>query len=759
MDEQLRIAALEYHRLPRPGKISIAPTKALINQHDLSLAYSPGVAAACDAIAADSREAQTLTSRSNLVAVVTNGTAVLGLGNIGPLAGKPVMEGKGCLFKKFAGIDVFDIELAETDPEEMVKTIARLEPTFGGINLEDIKAPDCFYIERKLRERMKIPVFHDDQHGTAIVAGAFMLNGLKVVGKDIADVKLVCSGAGAAAIACLDLMVGVGLKPENVMVCDSKGVIYKGRESPMEENKARYARDTKARKLADAIVGADIFLGLSGPGALTQDMVKAMAQAPLILALANPVPEILPELAKAVRPDAIIATGRSDYPNQVNNVLCFPFIFRGALDAGATAITEEMKLACMRAIADLAHAEQSDIVAQAYAGEALTFGPEYLIPKPFDPRLMSTVPPAVARAAMDSGVATRPIEDFDAYRERLSQFIYHSSLIMKPVFAGAKSAPRRVIYAEGEEERVLRAVQVIVDEGLARPMLIGRPEVIATRIDRFGLRLAAGKDFELVNINDDPRYKACWQLYYQLMGRHGISPEDAKEAVLRKPSLIGTLLLRMGECDALVCGTVGKYQAHLRHVADVIGRCHDAPVFATLNALLLPNRSLFVGDTYVNRDPSAEELAAITRLAANAVRRFGLVPKVALLSHSNFGSDDSDSARKMREVLRLVLAQDPGLEIDGEMHGDAALSEPIRSRVHPDSTLKGEANLLIMPNLDAANIAFNLLKVTGGDGITIGPILLGACKAVLIATPSATVRRLVNLTALAVLEAAAGEGQ
>jgi malate dehydrogenase (oxaloacetate-decarboxylating)(NADP+) len=759
MDEQLRIAALEYHRLPRPGKISIAPTKALINQHDLSLAYSPGVAAACDAIAADPREAQTLTSRSNLVAVVTNGTAVLGLGNIGPLAGKPVMEGKGCLFKKFAGIDVFDIELAETDPEEMVKTIARLEPTFGGINLEDIKAPDCFYIERKLRERMKIPVFHDDQHGTAIVAGAFMLNGLKVVGKDIADVKLVCSGAGAAAIACLDLMVGVGLKPENVMVCDSKGVIYKGRESPMEENKARYARDTKARKLADAIVGADIFLGLSGPGALTQDMVKAMAQAPLILALANPVPEILPELAKAVRPDAIIATGRSDYPNQVNNVLCFPFIFRGALDAGATAITEEMKLACMRAIADLAHAEQSDIVAQAYAGEALTFGPEYLIPKPFDPRLMSTVPPAVARAAMDSGVATRPIEDFDAYRERLSQFIYHSSLIMKPVFAGAKSAPRRVIYAEGEEERVLRAVQVIVDEGLARPMLIGRPEVIAARIDRFGLRLAAGKDFELVNINDDPRYKACWQLYYQLMGRHGISPEDAKEAVLRKPSLIGTLLLRMGECDALVCGTVGKYQAHLRHVADVIGRCHDAPVFATLNALLLPNRTLFVGDTYVNRDPSAEELAAITRLAANAVRRFGLVPKVALLSHSNFGSDDSDSARKMREVLRLVLAQDPGLEIDGEMHGDAALSEPIRSRVHPDSTLKGEANLLIMPNLDAANIAFNLLKVTGGDGITIGPILLGACKAVLIATPSATVRRLVNLTALAVLEAAAGEGQ
>jgi len=756
MDEQLRIAALEYHRLPRAGKISIAPTKALINQHDLSLAYSPGVAAACDAIAADPHEAQTLTSRANLVAVVTNGTAVLGLGNIGPLAGKPVMEGKGCLFKKFAGIDVFDIELAETDPDELVKTIARLEPTFGGINLEDIKAPDCFYIERKLRERMKIPVFHDDQHGTAIVAGAFMLNALKVVGKDIAKVKLVCSGAGAAAIACLDLMVGVGLKRENVLVCDSKGVIYAGRESPMEENKARYARETKARTLADAIVDADIFLGLSGPKVLTQDMVKAMASAPIILALANPDPEILPELARAVRPEAIIATGRSDYPNQVNNVLCFPFIFRGALDVGATAITEEMKLACMRAIAELAHAEQSDIVAQAYAGENLSFGPEYLIPKPFDPRLVSTVPPAVAKAAMDSGVATRPIADFDAYKDRLSQFIYHSSLIMKPVFAGAKHTPKRVLYAEGEEERVLRAVQVIVDENLARPVLIGRPEVIAARIERFGLRIAAGRDFDLVNINSDPRYKACWQLYYQLMGRQGISPEDAKEAVLRKPSLIGALLLRMGECDALVCGTVGKYQAHLRHVADVIGRRPDAQVFAALNVLLLPNRTLFIGDTYVNRDPTAQQLAEITELAAEAVRRFGLVPKVALLSHSNFGSDDSDSARKMREVRRMVTAREPELEIDGEMHGDAALSETIRARVHPDSTLKGEANLLIMPNLDAANIAFNLLKITGGEGVTIGPILLGARKTVLIATPSATVRRLVNLTALAVVEASQG---
>ena len=758
MDDQLRIAALEYHRLPTPGKISVTPTKGLINQRDLALAYSPGVAAACDAIAADPQEARSLTSRGNLVAVITNGTAVLGLGNIGPLAGKPVMEGKACLFKKFSGIDVFDIEIAETDPEELVKTIARLEPTFGGINLEDIKAPDCFYVERKLRERMKIPVFHDDQHGTAIVASAAILNAMKVVNKDIAKAKLVCSGAGAAAIACLDLLVGLGLKRENVMVCDSKGVIYAGRESPMEENKARYARDTSARTLTDAIAGADIFLGLSGPKVLSQDMVKTMARDPLILALANPEPEILPELASAVRPDAIIATGRSDYPNQVNNVLCFPFIFRGALDVGATTITEQMKLACVRAIAELAHAEQSDIDAQAYAGENLSFGREYLIPKPFDPRLVVIVPPAVAKAAMDSGVATRPITDFDAYRERLSQFIYHSGLIMKPVFAGAKRAPKRVVYAEGEEERVLRAVQVVVDEGMAKPILIGRPEVIAARIEKFGLRLIAGKDFELVNVNSDPRYRAYWQLYYQLMGRNGISPEDAKEAVLRKPSLIGTLLLRMGECDALLCGTVGKYQAHLRHVADVIGRRPDAPVFAAMNGLLLPNRTLFICDTYVNRNPSTDELVEIARLAADEVRRFGLVPKVALVSHSNFGSDDSKSARKMRAARQLLAKRVPELEVDGEMHGDAALSEAIRSRVHPDSVLKGEANLLIMPNLDAANISFNLLKITGGDGVTIGPILLGARKPVLIATPSATVRRLVNLTALAVVGAAAGGG-
>ena len=753
MDESLRQAALEYHRQPTPGKIAVTPTKPLANQRDLALAYSPGVAAACDAIVADPREARTLTSRGNLVAVVTNGTAVLGLGNIGPLAGKPVMEGKGCLFKKFAGIDVFDIELDENDPDELVKTIARLEPTFGGINLEDIKAPDCFYVEKKLRERMKIPVFHDDQHGTAIVAGAAILNGLKVVGKDIAQVRLVCSGAGAAAIACLDLLVGLGLSRENVMVCDSKGVIYTGRETPMEENKARYARATSARTLADAIQGADIFLGLSGPGVLKQDMVRGMARDPLILALANPEPEILPDVAKAVRPDAIIATGRSDYPNQVNNVLCFPFIFRGALDVGATTITEAMKLACVRAIAELAHAELSDIVAQAYAGETLSFGPEYLIPKPFDPRLMVIVPPAVAQAAMDGGVATRPIADFDAYRERLSQFVYHSGLIMKPVFAHAKAAPKRVLYAEGEDERVLRAVQVVVDEGLAKPILVGRPEVIAARIEKFGLRLAAGRDFELVNINSDPRYRACWQLYYQLMSRNGISPEEAKEAVLRKPSLIGTLLLRMGECDALLCGPVGKYQTHLRHVADVIGQRADAPVFAAMNGLLLPDRTLFISDTHVNRNPSAERLVAITLLAADAVRSFGLVPKIALMSHSNFGSDDSKSARKMRKLRQLLAERAPGLEVDGEMHGDAALSEEIRNRVHPDSTLKGAANLLIMPNLDAANISFNLLKITSGEGVNVGPVLLGADRPVLIATASATVRRLVNLTAMAVADA------
>ena len=753
MDDQLRAAALEYHRQPSAGKISVTPTKELVNQHDLALAYSPGVAAACDAIVADPREAQTLTSRANLVAVITNGTAVLGLGNIGPLAGKPVMEGKACLFKKFAGIDVFDIEIAETDPDLLVDTIARLEPTFGGINLEDIKAPECFYIEKKLRERMRIPVFHDDQHGTAIIVGAAVENALRVVAKDVGEVRLVCSGAGAAAIACLDLLVALGLKHENVVVCDSKGVIYKGRETPMEPNKARYARDTPARLLADAIKGADIFLGLSGPRALTQDMVKAMAPSPLILALANPEPEILPELAKAVRPDAIIATGRSDYPNQVNNVLCFPFIFRGALDVGATTINEAMKLACVRAIADLARAEQSDVVAQAYADVDLSFGPEYLIPKPFDPRLIVTVAPAVAKAAMDSGVATRPITDFKGYRERLTQFIYHTGLIMRPVFERAKQTLKRVVYSEGEEERVLRAVQVVVDEGLARPILVGRPEVIAARIEKFGLRIKAGADFELVNINDDPRYRATWQRYQQLMGRLGITPEAAKEAVLRKPSLIATLLLEMGECDAALVGTVGRYHAHLRHVANVIGRRPDASVFAAMSGLLLANRTLFIADTYVNDDPSPDEIVGITKMAAEEVSRFGITPKIALLSHSNFGSADSVSARKVRDARRLLLERHPELEVDGEMHGDAALSAALRAIVYPQSSLKGEANLLIMPNLDAANISFNLLKVTGGQGITIGPILLGASKPVHILTPTATVRRIVNLTALVVVDA------
>jgi malate dehydrogenase (oxaloacetate-decarboxylating)(NADP+) len=753
MDDQLRAAALEYHRQPTAGKISIAPTKELVNQHDLALAYSPGVAAACDAIVEDPREAQTLTSRANLVAVITNGTAVLGLGNIGPLAGKPVMEGKACLFKRFAGIDVFDIEIAETDPDLLVDTIARLEPTFGGINLEDIKAPECFYIEKKLRERMKIPVFHDDQHGTAIIVGAAVENALRVVAKDIAKVRLVCSGAGAAAVACLDLLVALGLRRDNVIVCDSKGVVYSGRETPMEPNKARYARDCSARVLAEAIQGADIFLGLSGPRVLTQDMVKTMAPNPLILALANPEPEILPELAKAVRADAIIATGRSDYPNQVNNVLCFPFIFRGALDVGATTINEAMKLACVRSIADLARAEQSDVVAQAYADVDLSFGPEYLIPKPFDPRLIVTIAPAVAKAAMDSGVATRPIEDFNRYRERLTQFIYHTGLIMRPVFERAKQAPKRVAYSEGEEERVLRAVQVVVDEGLAKPILIGRPDVITARIKKFGLRLKPGVDFELVNINDDPRYRATWQRYQQLMGRHGITPEAAKEAVLRKPSLIATLLLEMGECDALLVGTVGRYHAHLRHVANVLGQRSDTCVFAAMNGLLLPNRALFIADTYVNENPSPEEIVCITTMAAEEVSRFGITPKIALLSHSNFGSADSVSARKMRDARRLLVERHPELEVDGEMHGDAALSVAIRDLVYPQSSLKGEANLLIMPNLDAANISFNLLKVSGGQGITIGPILLGANKPAHILTPTATVRRIVNLTALVAVDA------
>ena len=750
---ELEAASIEYHERPTPGKISVVPTKGLTNQRDLALAYSPGVAFACKAIEADPSRAAQLTSRANLVGVVTNGTAVLGLGNIGPLAGKPVMEGKACLFKKFAGIDVFDIELAENDPDKLVDMIAALEPTLGGINLEDIKAPECFYIEAKLRERMKIPVFHDDQHGTAIIVGAAVTNGLKVVGKEFSKVRLVCSGAGASAIACLDLLVKLGLKRENIIVCDSKGVIYEGRDKSMEPNKARYARKIDARKLADAMPGADIFLGLSGPGAMKQEWIKTMAEKPLVLALANPTPEILPEEVKAVRPDAVIATGRSDYPNQVNNVLCFPFIFRGALDVGATKITEEMKLACVKAIAELTQAEQSDVVAMAYEGQELSFGPEYIIPKPFDPRLIIRISPAVAKAAMDSGVATRPITDFDAYRQQLTNFVYHSGFVMKPVFAAAKAAPRRVIYAEGEDERVLRAVQIVVDERLAHPVLIGRPEVVEMRLERFGLRIKPGKDFELVNPESDARYREVWTEYYKAMNRKGVSPDDARVHVRQSTTLIGAMLLRRGDGDAMLCGTFGRHKDHLRHIANVIGLKPGASIFAAMNVLLLAKRTLFISDTYVNEDPGVEQLAEIAIMAAEEVKRFGVAPRIALLSHSNFGSDDTPAALKMSRARELIEKLAPDLEVEGEMHGDAALSETIRNHVHPESRLKGEANLLIMPNLDAANISFNLLKMTGGEGVTVGPILLGAAKPVHILTPTATVRRLVNMTALCVVDA------
>ena len=749
----LTAAALEYHASPTPGKISVVPTKGLTNQRDLALAYSPGVAAACNAIVAAPQEASRLTSRANLVAVVTNGTAVLGLGNIGPLAAKPVMEGKGVLFKKFSGIDVFDIELEEADPDKLIDHIAAMEPTFGGINLEDIKAPECFYIEAKLRERMRIPVFHDDQHGTAIVVGAAVLNGLHLVGKHIEQVKIVTSGAGAAALACLDLLVNLGARVENIWVTDIHGVAYAGRPQDMDPIKARYAKETDARTLGEVIEGADIFLGLSAGGVLKKDMVAKMAGDPLILALANPTPEILPEDVKAVRDDAIIATGRSDYPNQVNNVLCFPFIFRGALDAGATTITETMKLAAVRALAELAQAESSDIVASAYGGESHRFGPDYLIPRPFDPRLIVKVAPAVAQAAAESGVATRPIADLAAYRQKLNEFVYHSGFVMKPVFAAAKENPKRVIYCEGEDERVLRAIQEVKDEGIAQPVVIGRPDVIQTRIERAGLRLTAGRDFEIVNPNSDPRYKELWQEYQQIRGRQGITPEMAKQRLRSDNTLIGCMLLRRGEVDAVLCGTVGKQTKHLNQVRDVIGLEPGAHCFAAMNLLLLPNHTLFICDTYVNADPDAELLAEITLMAAEEVRRFGLIPKVALLSHSNFGSLSTASAKKMSRTRELIVARAPDLEVDGEMHGDAALDEATRQRLYPDCKLRGAANLLVMPNLDAANIAFNLIKATSAEGITVGPILLGAAKPVHILTPTATVRRLVNMTALAVVDA------
>ncbi|ATM86846.1 TPA: NADP-dependent oxaloacetate-decarboxylating malate dehydrogenase [Yersinia enterocolitica] len=754
MDEQLKQSALDFHQFPTPGKIQVSPTKPLATQRDLALAYSPGVAAPCLEIAADPSAAYKYTARGNLVAVISNGTAVLGLGNIGALAGKPVMEGKGVLFKKFSGVDVFDIEIDEHDPDKLIDIIASLEPTFGGINLEDIKAPECFYIEQKLRERMKIPVFHDDQHGTAIICTAAVLNGLRVVNKDISDVKLVVSGAGAASIACLNLLVALGLKHHNITVCDSKGVIYKGREANMAETKAVYAIEDKGqRTLGDAMPGADIFLGCSGPGVLTQDMVKTMAASPLILALANPEPEILPPLAKAVRPDAIICTGRSDYPNQVNNVLCFPFIFRGALDVGATTINEEMKLACVHAIADLALAEQSDVVASAYGEQDLSFGPEYIIPKPFDPRLIVKIAPAVAKAAMDSGVATRPITDFNAYIEKLTEFVYKTNLFMKPIFSQAKKEMKRVVLAEGEEERVLHATQELISQGLAYPILIGRPGVIETRLKKLGLQIAIGTDFEVVNNESDPRFNEYWHEYYQIMKRRGVSQEQARRAVIGNPTLIGAIMVHRGEADAMICGTIGTYHEHYDVVEKVFGFREGAHVAGAMNALLLPSGNTFIADTYVNDDPTPEQLAEITLMAAETVRRFGIEPKVALLSHSSFGSSDCPAARKMRRTLELVNQMAPELEIDGEMHGDAALVESIRHNLMPDSPLKGAANILIMPNMEAARISYNLLRVTSSEGVTVGPVLMGVSKPIHILTQIASVRRIVNMVALAVVEA------
>ena len=751
----LRQAALEYHQFPTPGKIAIQPTKQLSNQHDLALAYSPGVAAPCEEIVKDPANAFKYTSRGNLVAVITNGTAVLGLGDIGPLAAKPVMEGKAVLFKKFAGIDVFDIEINEKDNlDKLVDIIAALEPTFGGVNLEDIKAPDCFYVERKLRERMKIPVFHDDQHGTAIVVGAAILNGLKVVGKDLKKVKLVTSGAGAAALACLQLLVKIGLPRENIFATDLAGVVYEGRTELMDADKIQFAQKTSARTLADVIQGADIFLGLSAGGVLKPEMVQAMAPQPLILALANPNPEIQPAEARAVRPDAILATGRSDFPNQVNNVLCFPYIFRGALDSGATTITDAMEIAAVHAIAELAQAEQSEVVAAAYVGEQLAFGPDYLIPKPFDPRLMMKIAPAVAQAAADSGVALRPIADMDAYRDRLQSFVYASGTTMKPIMAAAKrAAKKRVAYSEGDEERVLRAAQIVVDEGIARPTLIGRPAVIAQRIENFGLRLREKIDYDVVNVEQDDRYRDFWQTYHRMTERKGITEQVAKIEMRRRLSLIGAMLLHKDQVDGLICGTWGQTSMHLVYVDQVLGRRPGVHTYACMNGLLLPGRQVFLVDTHVNYDPSAEQLAAITVMAAEEMVRFGLKPKAALLSHSNFGSSNQPSAVKMRQVLDLLRVRAPWLEVDGEMHGDVALDGAARAQLMPHSTLVGDANLLVLPNIDAANIAYNLLKTAAGGNIAIGPVLLGAAKPVHILTASATVRRIVNMTALTVADA------
>ncbi|ECE6871974.1 NADP-dependent oxaloacetate-decarboxylating malate dehydrogenase [Salmonella enterica subsp. houtenae] len=754
MDEQLKQSALDFHEFPVPGKIQVSPTKPLATQRDLALAYSPGVAAPCLEIEKDPLAAYKYTARGNLVAVISNGTAVLGLGNIGALAGKPVMEGKGVLFKKFAGIDVFDIEVDELDPDKFINVVAALEPTFGGINLEDIKAPECFYIEQKLRERMNIPVFHDDQHGTAIISTAAILNGLRVVEKNISDVRMVVSGAGAAAIACMNLLVALGMQKHNIVVCDSKGVIYKGREPNMAETKAAYAVDDSGERTLDEVIdGADIFLGCSGPKVLTQEMVKKMARAPMILALANPEPEILPPLAKDVRPDAIICTGRSDYPNQVNNVLCFPFIFRGALDVGATAINEEMKLAAVHAIAELAHAEQSEEVASAYGDQDLSFGPEYIIPKPFDPRLIVKIAPAVAKAAMDSGVAMRPIADFDAYIDKLTEFVYKTNLFMKPIFSQARKDPKRVVLPEGEEARVLHATQELITLGLAKPILIGRPSVIEMRIQKLGLQIKAGVDFEIVNNESDPRFKEYWSEYYQIMKRRGVTQEQAQRAMIGNHTAIGAIMVQRGEADAMICGTIGDYHEHFSVVKAVFGYRDGVHTAGAMNALLLPSGNTFIADTYVNEDPTPEQLAEITVMAAETVRRFGIEPKVALLSHSNFGSSNSLSASKMREALERVRERAPDLMIDGEMHGDAALVESIRSDRMPDSPLKGSANILVMPNMEAARISYNLLRVSSSEGVTVGPVLMGVSKPVHVLTPIASVRRIVNMVALAVVEA------
>ncbi|MDA8637026.1 NADP-dependent malic enzyme [Rhodospirillales bacterium] len=753
-DKTLDERALEYHRKAPAGKLQIQATKPLATQRDLALAYSPGVAAACNVIVDDPMQSYEMTNRGNLVAVITNGTAVLGLGPIGAAASKPVMEGKAVLFKKFANIDCFDIEVDELDPEKLVEIIAPLEPTFGAINLEDIKAPDCFIVEERLRERMNIPVFHDDQHGTAIVCAAAILNGLRLQNKKFEDVKIVSTGAGAAGIACLDLLVTMGVQVKNVWLADHVGVVYQGREEFMNDRKSRYAQDTDLRELSDVINDADVFLGLSAAGILTPDMVKKMDSKPFILALANPNPEITPEDAKAANPDAIIATGRSDYPNQVNNVLCFPFIFRGALDCGATTINEEMKKAAVKAIADLAMAESDERVAVAYSGEDLVFGPEYLIPKPFDPRLISEIAPAVAKAAMESGVATRPIKDFDAYSETLARFVFRSGMLMKPVFERARKDPKRIVFAEGEDERVLRAVQALVDDRLAKPHLIGRPKVIARRIEKLGLRIQPDIHFDITNPQDDPRYEAYWELYHSLNERRGVTIDDAKTIVRTNTTVIAGLMLQRGEVDAMICGTYGQYNWHLKYVLDIIGKADGVKDVSALSALILNKGTYFLCDTHVSIDPSPEEIVEMTLLGVNTVRRFGVQPKVALLSHSNFGSSDCPSAHKMQEAMQMFMDAKVDFEVEGEMKADTALDEELRERIFPHARLSGAANMLVFPNIDSANTAFNLLKELG-DGLSVGPILVGAAKPVHILSPAVTSRGIYNMSAVAVMDAQA----